>query len=740
MRNTLYAHTKFDVESGSSMPESDWQLLASHLDAVSDIAQKFAEQFNAGSFAYVAGQLHDIGKATEAFQQKLHGKVISVDHKTEGGRQAIAQYGSMWGKLFAYIICGHHGGLPDDISCDGAAGLQEMLGRTSVSLLTNVPELPDPDAVVPQNMTSSQCKTHQLFYFTMLIRMIFSTLVDADYLDTEAFMEPQNAAMRVSFPPLQRYNELFEPKLNELLNYPQDKPVNVARRNVLQACLTAAERERGFFKLTVPTGGGKTLSSLAFALRHAEKHGMNRIVYAIPFTSITEQNAKVFRDVFGDDLVLEHHSNVGEDNTEHSDSEDNEKHWHRLACENWDAPLIVTTNVQLFESLFAAKPSKARKIHNLANSIIILDEAQTLPDRLLLPTIAALKSLVADFGATVVFCTATQPSIKPEWLDDMEVHEIIADTEELFSALSRTNITNHGILSDDALAEQLIEHEQVLCIVNTRAHARNIFRKLEKEDGVFHLSAVMCPEHRSLVLSEIKSRLQAGERCIVVSTQLIEAGVDIDFPCVYRAVAGIDSIAQAAGRCNREGKLVDACGNPVFGQVFVFTPEAGLPKGWFQRMAMLGEEVMEDYPNPLLPDAIEQFFNLRYGLGANLDEKEILTHIENDARNFSFQFREIERNYKLIDSNTIGVIIPYDEKCREILHEAESATFPNKYLRKLQRYSVSIYGYEFDELKKRGCIYEPVPGMFVLNEANFTDFYDEHLGLVVNENWNELII
>jgi CRISPR-associated helicase Cas3 len=565
--------------------------------------------------------------------------------------------------------------------------------------------------------------------------MVFSALVDADYLDTESFAEPDKADMRPTFPPISAYCELFAPTLQRLLSYPQDRAVNVARRGVLNACLSAAEEQRGFFKLTVPTGGGKTLSSLAFALRHAEKHGMKRVICAIPFTSITEQTADVFRGIFGGDLVLEHHSNTGAENkTDDEGGDDGTGAAFRLACENWDAPLVVTTNVQLFESLFASKPSKARKIHNVANSVIILDEAQTLPDKLLRPTLAALKCLVADFGATVVFCTATQPSINPEWLDNIEVREIIDDTDALFSALSRVSVTDAGTLSDDELAQTLRDRHQALCIVNTRGHARELFRQLGDGDGCFHLSAVMCPEHRSRVIREIKDRLEAKQRCVVVSTQLIEAGVDIDFPRVYRAAAGIDAIAQAAGRCNREGELAS-------GEVFVFMPERGVPRGQFQRMATLGGEIMGLHPNPLLPEAITHFFNLRYGLGAELDEHNIMSGIAENYRERSINFREIERDYKMIEDNQIGVIIPYDDDARELLQQARDSRFPAKYLRKLQRYTVSIYASEFKTLRERGCVYELTKdgGVYALNDANMRDCYDERLGLIPDFAWEELI-
>ncbi|MDR1821543.1 MAG: CRISPR-associated helicase Cas3', partial [Oscillospiraceae bacterium] len=715
------------------LPDTEWQTLDAHLQAVAQLAENAAAEFGAGELAHAAGLLHDIGKATEAFQKRLHGSPMSADHKTEGGRIAVERYGKNIGRLLAYIICGHHAGLPD-YSSESGAGVDDMLRRTGDKLLCDIPET----SAMPQITTTSQSKTHQLFYLTMLIRMVFSALVDADYLDTEAFSSPEKSEKRPKFPTIAAYSELFEPKLLELLSYPQDSTVNISRRGVLNGCLSAAEMPRGFFKLTVPTGGGKTLSSLAFALKHAQINGHSRIIYSIPFTSITEQNADVFRQIFGRDLVLEHHSNAGADNLSGEASENTA----RLACENWDAPLVVTTNVQLFESLFAAKPSKARKIHNIANSVIILDEAQTLPDDLLKPTLAALKCLVADFGATVVFCTATQPSIKPEWLDGIEVHEIIEDTAGLFSSLSRTKIQKISEISDEALAERLRERHQALCIVNTRRAARKLFSLLGEGDGHYHLSAVMCPEHRTRVLAEIKERLKNKQRCVVVSTQLVEAGVDIDFPCVYRALAGIDSIAQAAGRCNREGKLEDENGNPVPGDVYVFMPEDGLPRGRFQRMAELGQEVMKLYPNPLLPEAVERFFDMRYGIGEDLDKQNIMQDITAKPKEMSFQFREIEQKYKLIRNEQVGVIIPYDEAARELLREALEARFPTKYLRKLQRYTVSIYDFEFKELYSRGFILKlgEGTGIYALNEASMADCYDEKLGLVTDGNLNDLII
>ncbi|MDR0813408.1 MAG: CRISPR-associated helicase Cas3' [Oscillospiraceae bacterium] len=738
MPAAVFAHTKEDSDK-KVLPESEWQTLDAHLTAVAALAREFAEQFGAGELAYAAGLLHDIGKATETFQQRLRGKNIHADHKTAGARIAVARYGKQLGKLLAYIISGHHGGLPDDASNYGE-GLDEMLSRPDSELLCTIPET---SASIMLPKTEAQSIEHLAFYITMLTRMVFSALVDADYLDTEAFASHDKSELRPKLPPIACYCELFVPKLQKLLSYPQDNPVSIARRGVLSACLSAAESPRGFFKLTVPTGGGKTLSSLAFALRHAEKHGMKRIIYAIPFTSITEQTADVFREIFGSDLVLEHHSNAGAENkADGSDENGNERDViRRLACENWDAPLVVTTNVQFFESLFAAKPSKARKLHNIANSVIILDEAQSLPDDLLLPTLAALKCLVADFGATVVFCTATQPSLKPKWLDGLAVTEIVPDTGALFSELSRTKVSQIGEISNEVLAEQLRGRKQALCIVNTRGHAKKLFNLLGDSDGFYHLSAVMCPEHRTRVLDEIKARLTNNQRCVVVSTQLIEAGVDIDFPCVYRSVAGIDSIAQAAGRCNREGELTDENGEPIPGEVLVFTPEDGVPRGRFQRMAKLGTEVMKAHPNPLLPDAIEQFFNLRYGLDTDLDAQKILSGIAEGWRKMSFSYREIEHKYKLIQDNQTSVIIPYDDKARELLREAQGTIFPMKYLRGLQRYTVSVHADDYIKLHKYGFISEigDEMGIYALREENMADCYIEKLGLVSDFEMKELI-
>ncbi|WP_312915824.1 CRISPR-associated helicase/endonuclease Cas3 [Candidatus Competibacter phosphatis] len=419
-------------------------------------------------------------------------------------------------------------------------------------------------------------------YHALWIRLLFSCLVDADFLDTEQFMSPEKAGLRGQYPALAELEPRFEAYMTALTARADDTPVNQMRALVLDRCRNAAEQMPGLFSLTVPTGGGKTLASLAFALHHARRHGKRRILYVIPYTSIIEQTADVFRGVFGEDAVLEHHSNF--------DSE-RETPRSRLACENWDTSLIVTTNVQFFESLFAARPSRTRKLHNILDSVVILDEAQLLPPEFLTPILSTIRELSGHYGVSFVLCTATQPALASQrgfdWrfdgLDD--VREIMGDAtavQELHTSLRRVEVSLpadlHAPTSWEALAAELATHPRVLCIVDRRDDARLLHGLLPT--GAVHLSGLMCGQHRADVIAMIKERLVADEPLRVISTQLVEAGVDLDFPVVYRALAGLDSIAQAAGRCNREGRLFN------LGRVVVFAPPTEPPAGHLRQLAM----------------------------------------------------------------------------------------------------------------------------------------------------------
>ena len=496
--------------------------------------------------------------------------------------------------MIAACIAGHHAGLPDGSSPDDACLLKRL--KKEVPPLQGGDPMPatlEPPGKFPFRPQGKRLP-FQVAFFT---RMLFSCLVDADFLDTERFLDPDKASWREGFPPLAALQERFWEGYHARFSKGEPSEIDRRRRKILDACLAGAEEPPGLFSLTVPTGGGKTLSSLAFAMKHASRHSLDRIIYVVPYTSIIEQNAAVFRDFLGDDAVLEHHSAVDPDRSGEGGSEANEAMRRmELAAENWDAPLVVTTAVQFFESLFANRTSRCRKLHNICRSVVILDEAQMLPVPFLIPCIEAIRELAANFGTTVVLCTATQPALGRNAEFDRgleEVREIVADPRVLYEEFRRVEVEKAGTLSFDGVAARLREHPRVLSVVNTRREAVELYERIRESAGACHLSALMCAEHRSKKLAGIKAMLKAGEACRLVSTRLIEAGVDIDFPVVFRAVAGLDSIAQAAGRCNREGRL------PRPGRLIVYTPEEGVPPGPFRPPAECAEEIMMKYEDPL---------------------------------------------------------------------------------------------------------------------------------------------
>jgi len=702
MNDTYYAHTVCDC-AGRLLPESEWQTLEEHLRETAGLAASFASAFGAEPLGLAAGLLHDIGKATPEFQRRLHGLAQHVDHKSTGAKAALARYDEKLGKLLAYCVLGHHGGLPDftELKSDLAAQALDS-GNPFLS------GLPEPDALRPRKPALA-AQEERGAYLQLLIRMIFSCLVDADFLDTERVMLPEHHRTRVRTAETQAMWGPWQKKLDELLGYEIASPVYAARREVLNACLRAGRESSGFFTLTVPTGGGKTLSSLAFAMEQLRR-GKRRVIYAVPFTTITEQTADVFRRIFGNELVLENHSNI-----DLSGKSDDEADRTRLFSQNWDAPLIVTTTSQLFDSLFSDKPSRCRKLHRLAGSVLIIDEAQTLPDRLLRPILAVLKSLVADFGATVVFCTATQPGLKENWMQALAPQEIVPQPECLFDALRRVKTAHLGTLSDDALTEHVLAREQALVIVNTRAHARALYQRwkpLRDAGSLFHLSALMCPQHRTEILAAIKERLAKDLPCLVVSTSLIEAGVDIDLPCVYRAQAGLESIAQSAGRCNREGRL------PA-GDFYLFEPEDTRTPRYLQQNTDFGRKVLAQFPDdPFCPAAIAAYFEMRYHDEVRLDALKLLPEWYAGLKQANFCFETTGKSFHLIESDAETVLIPYDDRARALLQ----SPLPN--LRQLQRYAVSVYQAErMNNLKRvmdaRG---EPVHGVWELDPCNDTTY------------------
>jgi len=709
-----YAH------STEKQDKSDWQRLSDHLENVARRAKDYAGVFGAGPWGDLAGNNHDLGKGTFPWQAYLRyaNTVIDECAKYYEGHPIHAAIGAQWlyehsveaGKLLAYCIAGHHGGLPNwsDLS---TAALEEKLQKQypKINISHSIPEFPEklPFSSDPERFG------FQLQFFT---RMLFSCLVDADYLDTEASLDREKSGQRSNYPDIDELREKFWVNFNALRNKAdQTAKVNQQREYVLEDCLQAAEREPGLFSLTVPTGGGKTLASLAFALNHAKKHGKRRIIYVIPFTSIIEQNAKVFRDILGDDAVLEHHCNFIPDDSD----------WKtRLSSENWDAPLVVTTNVQFFNSFYANKTSKCRKLHNVAESVIIFDEVQAIPVEKLKPCLEVVKELSLSYGVTSILCTATQPAI--EFSEQFtcglkNVREIINDVPNLFSALKRTEEIFIGDLNEQEVANRLFTHDQVLCIVNTRQQALDIFNALPESDVNIHLSALMYPAHRTRKLDEIRKRLLPDQPmpCRVVSTQLIEAGVDVDFPCVFRAIAGIDSIAQAAGRCNRNGASETPC------KVYVFEFPENSDCSFFRHAAQSAKKLFEPFAGRLTsPECVQEYFaDFFWKNEQRMDEDGIIGNWCRSAQSLNIQFKEIAQ-FKMIKSATDPVIIALDENAVKLVKSLEFVEHKGEIFRKLQQFSVQIYPYQFAEIKD--WLENPVPGVWVLRSG---ELYSDTTGL-----------
>lgn len=717
----FYAHSK------EGAPPDGWQPLEKHLKNVADLAQNMAQAFGAGPWARAEGLLHDLGKGAQGFQQRLRGGP-AVDHSSAGAQEALARFGPQTGRLLAYAIAGHHGGMPDGINGE-ARDLARRLDKTLPPLLAPPPRelawvhLGQPP-ITPGGNTG--------FTLSFFVRMIFSCLVDADYLDTEAFMDSGRSQQRPAYPALPELGKRLDVYLNNLRAKANYAPLNQRRNEILRACLAATADPQGIFSLTVPTGGGKTISSLAFALKHALVQGQRRVIYAIPYTSIIEQNAAVFREILGEQAVLEHHSNIPV--PDQNDVEGYEAYQGaRLACENWDAPVVVTTNVQLFESLFSNRPSRCRKLHNLAGSVIVLDEAQMLPREALLPCLEALGELARNYHCSVLLCTATQPALNDAETfrkARLEPREIAPEPQTLQRQFRRVEVIKHQKTMDNPdLAQSLATERQVLCIVNTRRQARELFEELRAlvgGEGLYHLSALMYPAHRSQKLAEIKDALYEGRPCRCVSTQLVEAGVDVDFPVVWRAMAGLDSIAQAAGRCNREGRM------PGLGQLHVFEPTAGLPIPSLRAPAEEGRMIMRNFDDPLSLEAVRAFFeNLFWRHRDLLDKENVVPLLAEGAKDLQFQFAEAAEKFRCFDSPGEAVLICREELLREkIIEGLRHSPHPGVFARKAQPYTVQLYPNQLVALYERGAIERVGEGLFPVLTA--LELYDDDLGLMVD--------
>ncbi len=702
------------------------QPLRDHLRETARRAEEFARAFGAGEFGRCEGLLHDAGKYSDKFQARIRGVKAKCDHSTAGALEA-ERLGRI-GRLIGYCIAGHHTGLLNAGSRFADTGHEATMQARLKSEVEGYEgffsEFSREEFTLPKMPPIRPLKAVG-FSLSFFIRMLYSCLVDADYLDTEFFMKNGSVDRTARY----AYGEYLQALNSRLSQFQTEGVVNGKRNEILLRCRQAALTEKGLFTLTVPTGGGKTLSSLAFALEHLQRHGLSRIIYVIPYTSIIEQNAAVFEQLLGEENVLQHHSNF-----DFSDDEDKLINKRKLAAENWDMPIVVTTNVQFFESLFASKSSRCRKLHNLANSVIVLDEAQMLPTEYLTPCIAALSELVHNYSSTVVLCSATQPALSKHFPKEIAPREICEGITDLQGAFRRTRVVTRGELADMALSQEIAQRHQVLCIVNTRKHALKLYEGIKYEGG-FHLSTLMCPAHRNECLAEIRRRLQKGEPCRVISTRLIEAGVDVDFPVVYRSVCGLDSIVQSAGRCNREGRLTDAYGTPILGEVHVFEPEPDYAKrqpSAFKRPICVARDIMRRYEDILSPEAIEAYFTLLYELeGEGLDSKEIMRIMEEDVQHFAFDFETMAQRFKLIEQNMCPIIIPYDTRAEELIEKLRYTEHPGKLLRSLQRYTVSVYEAELSALKGIGVLENPAPDIYVLRGKQ--ELYDPHTGLCLAE-------
>jgi len=721
------ADKRYHAHSLPGKPVLEWQLLQEHLQETAKLAAGFAQEFGAAEWAYLAGLWHDVGKFSEEFQAylKSQGEACAesqpgrVDHSSAGAQYAVENI-PIIGHLLSYAIAGHHAGHLDGRSEDACQ--EKRLQKPPPDWKHGLGELPQRD--MPQQLPYFLRRAlgeHDAFAVAFFARMLFSCLVDADFLDTERAMNPEQAAERPSFPIIGKLAPGFFQSLEKLEKEESGHGINDRRHQIRLDCEQKADSTPGFFSLTVPTGGGKTLSSMAFALRHALRHDLRRVIYVAPFTTIIEQNADVFQKHLGKDVVLEHQCNL---------DPEKETKAARLASENWDAPIIVTTSVQFYESLFAAKPSRCRKLHRIARSVIILDEAQTIPVDYLKPCLRALQLLVRDYGCSVVLCTATQPEIRkrPDFDIGLEnVREIVLEPPKLYAALKRVEVERIGLQTDVQLRDRMLDEKQALCIVNTTKHARLLFDAIKPDEGHFHLSARMCPEHRRQVLKDIRQSLKAGETCRVVSTQVVEAGVDLDFPVVFRAMAGLDSIAQAAGRCNRNNRL------GRLGKVFVFTSEHKAANRYFADTANCAAQVMELHPDPLDLEANEHFFKLYYwDQKPKWDAHHILDqfHLEqNSDFPFNFGYATTAAEFHLIDDAAYcTVLVPWGEEGRALCERLRAMPAPDREtLRQTQRYAVQIHRSAWNQAVDRSDIKLVYDNLGILQSPE--THYNEDTGL-----------
>jgi CRISPR-associated endonuclease/helicase Cas3 len=693
----------FFAHSLEGQDQSRWQPLSEHLRAVSALTSSRAQKFGAGRLGALVGLLHDLGKYSKAFQAYIAGDGASPDHATAGAREiqalaAVTVADHLAAVLGAYCIAGHHSGLPN---WRGERALSDRLKKP-------LPELdpawqrelaPDAIGLFPASFNRHDDKTRAAFQLAMFGRMVFSCLVDADYRDTEAFyVEAQGGHVHRVWPALTAIVDglisRFDAHIADIQSRGVHGPLSVLRADILAHARGKAVLPCGVFTLDVPTGGGKTLASLGFALNHAKAHGMDRIVYGIPFTSIIDQTAAIFRDVLGEEHVLEHHSAIENERQDRKlaeqEGERDLRDKMRLAMEDWAAPVVVTTNVQLFESLFANRASRCRKLHSLVNSVIILDEAQTIPLPVLRPCVAALDELVRNYGCSVVLCTATQPALKaPRFKGGFDLppeRELAPNPAGLARVFKRVALEIRGGRTTDAeLIKELTAVEQALVIVNSRKHALDLYNaaKAAKLAGIIHLTTRQTAADRRRILAAIRDDLGNQKACRVIATSLVEAGVDLDFPRVWRAQAGLDQIAQAAGRCNREGL------RPVTESIVtVFAPAEAKPPSEIRPFIEAMQRVIPHHDDLFSPDAIQRYFNEVYwqkgekrldqtivrAADGTTDKTSVLEAFLVGRDALDFPYRAVAQGFRLIESGMAPVIVAIEDEPRSVVARLRAGT------------------------------------------------------------------
>lgn len=730
--------------------DGEIQELKEHLFNTATKAFEFADIFDLGECSKTVALLHDVGKYSKEFQQKINGKNISVDHSTAGAKLLYDRFGEI-GKLLGMVIAGHHTGL-QDFGNKASVADSTYLNRLKNNIYDYsvfVNEIDEKNIFInaeqlSRKIINSKEKHDEScigFVWSMLIKMLYSCTVDADFLDTERFFKGE--IRNNKFDDIETLLGKFDKHIATFVNSKKatsNQKIYEKRNEILQSCMNAAESDINLFTLMVPTGAGKTLSSMAFALNHAKRNNLNRIIYVIPYISIIEQTAKIFKSIFGEENVLEHHSNFYIDDIDNK-VVDNEvvSSKQSLASENWDVPIIITTNVQFFESCFGNKSSKLRKLHNIANSVVIFDEVQQLPFEYIRPCMNLLSELVSNYNTSIVMCSATCPDYEEYLYKQTAINSVnvIKNFNEIYKTFEKVKLKFLGEVTDEELAEKLSSSFSALCVVNTRKHARKLYELVGKGDGIYHLSTLMTPFDRKNTIAEIKQRLNNEQKCVVISTQLIEAGVDLDFEMVYRSMAGIDSIVQAAGRCNREGHL-------EFGQVCVFEPlsESAKISGQLKKNAVHAREVIRQYHEDSLSlDAVKHYFNLVFKLkdkAFELDKKKILENFIVNSKQLKMDFKTAAYDFKFIENENISIIVNINEESDSLISLIKEEKFTSGTNRKLQQYSVSVFEHEFKKLHSHKSL-EVVNKYIILLDNKL---YDKKTGLDIysDENSDAIIL